>query len=214
MSRGYIRNDGSRQRADGSIVPHNPRGAEVPLVKQMAGEYVDYHWGMPSTRIFKVRDPMVPHVIAYGPLEELHLASGGNISLQNGDEDSWIAWDSKHPRKRLHLVLSKPAREEVRQFMKLAKKTEPIQNIAARAGGKNARYKLPSVKGLDLGVCDAVVYWAQKKGEPDEVEGTSYIHEFGGDGQGGHKPRLAADVSGRLWLCGGDCISREAGITG
>lgn len=210
MARGYRK---YRRNQDGSIVPHSPKGRERAVVDRLAKEYNDYHWGMPATKVFRVRDALVPNVIAYGPLEELHLANGGNVDIGDG---SWVAWDPKHPRKRIHLVLDKRVREYVRSFMKHVprKRTELIQKIARRAGGKNSRFALPKVRGLDLGVVDAIVYWAQKKGEPDEVEGTSYIHEFGGDGQGGHKPRLAADVSGRLWLAGGDCISREAGITG
>ena len=212
MSRGY-RNyrTPARRRNGGGIVPYKPTAAEAKAVQALSREYTDYHWGLPSTKVFKINDPLIPHITAMGPLEELHFTDGENVAFPKG---CWVAWDPKHKRKRLYLPLTAETKGMFRAFMKHAGKTEKLQAIAQRAGGKQAKHKLPNLKARDLGTVQAIVYWAQKGGEADEVAGTSYIHDFGEDGMGGHKPRLAVDVSGRIWLCGGDYTTAEAGITG
>jgi hypothetical protein len=58
-----------------------------------------------------------------------------------------------------------------------------------------------------------VVYRTEKLGE-DTPGANPYIHEHGKEHAKGVKPILAADASGRLWICGGDYICVPAGITG
>lgn len=222
---GYRWNDGSRQgtgthaqrtrlRAsiDPSFIPRNPREAQA--VQEMAKTYTDYHWGAHPDKVIRIKDPLIPNVTAMGKLRSLILEKYGEIHFPAG---VWVAWHNKHPRHRLYLPITNPAvKEELRNAMKHLGPTEPLQVIAKRAGGEQARYALPNVKAYDLGPLLGEVYWAWKKGDDDDASppGSSYIHEHGQDGMGGTLPHVAVDVSGRLWIVGGDYHVKEAGIVG
>ena len=221
---GYRRNDGSRQDAlgrsivvthksaiDPSFIPHNP--AEMQKVRELARVYTDHHWGAPPDKVIRVKDSLIPDVTAMGKLRELILEHHGGVKFGPG---SWVAWNHRHPRHRLYLVLGSETKESLRNAMKHLKPTEAIQKIAERAGGAQVQYKLPNVKGYDLGPLLGEVYWVWKRGDDDDADppGSSYIHEHGGDGMGGTLPHVAIDVAGRLWVCGGDYDVSEAGIVG
>lgn len=185
--------------------------AEAKAVKKLAGVYKDYHWGAPAGKVFRINDSLIPHLTAMGKLNQLNVGGVGMIDFPEG---CWVAWDPKHPRKRLYLVIPPAVREKFRNAIKHAEKVEPIQAIANRAGGEQARYKLPAVKGVEIGPIEEIVYTTWKKGDDDDKGGCGYIHEFGGDGLSGYLPVLAVDVSGRLWVCGGSYHTAAAGVTG
>jgi hypothetical protein len=142
-----------------------------------------------------------------GRLEQIETRDHGAMDFPEG---CWLAWDPRHPRQHLHIILTSAMREKFRSLMKHAKNTMPIQRIAERAGGEQARHPLPNVKGVSLGPIASETYFTEKTGD----DWSSYVHEHGGDGLGGHLPYLAMDVSGRLWFCGGSLMVREAGIVG
>lgn len=201
-----------RKHAVPDLAGYKPRNAkEAAAIRRLSDIYKDHHWGAPADRVIHVKDSLVPDVSAMGKLEELDLPRvGGPIEFPEGN---WVAWNPKHPRRRLYVVLNPATKEKMRRMMKRAGRTVPIQQIARTAGGKQARYRLPDVKGIPLGPCVSIVYACLKRGDDDDIGGSSYIHEFGKDPDG-KVPWGAIDVSGRLWLCGGDMDVVEAGIVG
>ncbi len=202
----YVRRN--RGAPDAAVVPYEPRTpAEKRAVSELAKTYTDYHWGAKPNKIFKVNDPLIPNVTSMGRLISFDTETEGEITFPKG---CWLAWNPKHPRHRLYVILSAKMREKFRNVMKHAPHTEPIQKIAERAGGEQARYKLPNVKGYDVGPIVSVTYEVEKKGDGF----SAYIHEFGGDGYSGYVPHFAIDVSGRPWICGGSYDTKEPGVTG
>lgn len=202
-------------KGDDLIRPHTPKTPrEQKVVRRLGKIYKDHHWGAPGPlRIMKVNDPLVPNVVAMGKLDGVKVKGHGDVDFPPG---CWVAWDPKHPRKRLHLVLTRKARGELRNGMKHVGRTEKLSRIAKRAGGKGAKHRYPNVKAVDLGPSSEIRYSTFKKGDSDHANppGSGYFHEFGKDGMGGHKPHLAVDVSGRPHLVGGDVSVKEAGIVG
>lgn len=183
--------------------------ARTPRVKELIDVYTNAHWGSRPTRLIHVPDKSIPPVVAMGRLEQLQGTKFGNIDFPKG---CWLAWDPKHPRDRIYLVLSAPMRERLRKLMKQVDpgQMEYLQDIALKAGGDQCDRKLPHRRGIDLGPCKAVCYHTNK-----QTDGWSgYFHEFGHEGRRGIVPHLAIDASGACVLCGGSYRVVEAGIVG
>lgn len=177
-----------------------------PDIEKLKRGYTDWHWGQEPGKVIHVADSLCPDVIGIGELREIRIPSGV-IAFPEG---TWIAFDPNHPHERLHIILTPDYREQVRMQMKHARPIVPIQAIAKKAGGTHVRYPLPNVQGTPLGVLESVTYWTHKQGDPPSL----YEHEFGKEHSRGVKPILGADVSGRMWVCGGSYTCPLAGITG
>lgn len=182
------------------------RSATPAEVEALKKEYANWHWSAEATKLIRVDDELVPNCVAIGQLREIGLPQGV-ITFPAG---CWIAYDPKHAHQRLHIILSPAFREQIRRLMKSASPIVPIQDIAASAGGTHVRHRLLNVMGTPLGVAQSVTYFTHKVGDPPSL----YQHDFGEEHSKGVKPALAADVSGRLWLCGGSMTCPYAGITG
>lgn len=207
----------AKRRNDASARLRTSKPRASASLTELKRIYTDHHWGEKPTKVFKIKDPVVPKgVVAMGRLEELDVAGVGPVAFPDapdGQADlscAWIGWDPKHPRKRLYIILPAEIREKFRNMMKHAEKTETLAQIAKRAGGAHAKYRYPNIKAAAIGRLKSETYRIIKKGDG----WSSYIHEHGEDGMGGTKPVLAMDVSGRLWFCGGDYSVKEAGIVG
>lgn len=160
-----------------------------------------------------VRDSLVPDLVGIGLLEELEVGDTerGAAAMEMPD-GTWLGFDPDHPHERLHIVLPERAREQNRIDMKdvARDRLHPIQELSEMTEGTHARYDLPNILGLPLGVLQAVIYFTEKSGDGP----SSYKHAFGHEHSKGKKPILACDVSGRLWICGGSAKNPTPGITG
>lgn len=177
---------------------------------ELLKRYQDWHWGAEAGKLVHVRDAEVPDVVGIGELREIEFTNGTYLEFP---ADTWIAFDHRHPHERIHIILRPQTRETNRKEMKYADPILPLQEIARATKGTQARYALPALNAHPLGIVSAVVYFTYKKGEQEDRP-WEYHHVFGKEHSRGIKPILAADVSGRLWLCGGSYICPEAGITG
>jgi hypothetical protein len=171
----------------------------VKVPRKLADAYTDFHWGAAPSKVYDIRDSLIPHVVQIGELKELQIPHG--VTFPPGCH---IAWDPQDPRTRLYVVLSPSMREVVRSGMK-KKRTLPLPVIARAAGGKHAR-GWPNIQAHPLGEAHFVIYETLKVGDGK----SNYIHRFAEEH--GARPVLAADVSGRLWLVGGDYRVTNAGI--
>lgn len=176
-------------------------------VAELKKAYAAWHWGEPAKIVKQINDALVPHVIGIGKLVCFELNGDQEIQFPPG---CWLAYDKEHPHERIHVITTPVFRESVRNAMKRRRDTVTLQEIAKATRGTHARYPLPNVHGVPLGVLDAVVYFTHKTGDPP----SEYHHEFGKEHSKGIKPILAADVSGRLWVAGGSYTCPLAGITG
>jgi hypothetical protein len=158
--------------------------------------------------VIRVADTLCPDVVGIGELREFRIPAG----VITFPEGTHLAFDPNHPHERLHIILTPAYREQVRMQMKHASPIVPIQSIARSAGGTHVRYPLPNVQGTPLGVLESVTYFTFKVG--DGTEPCLYEHTFGQEHSKGVRPMLAADVSGRMWVCGGSYTCPLAGITG
>lgn len=202
----------------------NPTAIEVPTgvdprspkVQRLVEAYRTFHWGAPPDRIIRINDPMVPDAAKLGDLYNLDIgpsmARAESIELP---KTSILAYDKDHPRERLYVILPKQTREEIRNGMKGVpdSKLYWLQEIAESTGGDHADYELPELLAYPLGVLQAVVYYTYKRGEEGDKP-WEYKHDFGHEHSDGIRPILAADVSGRLWICGGSYRVPAPGITG
>lgn len=196
-----IRNDG---------LPQAAREAKVSAaeLKKLQAIYKDMHWGAEAKKLIHVKDPLVPNLVAYGALTEIKTDKQ-TLEFPPG---CWIGFDPRKTR-RLYIVLSPEGREMVRKAAKYAGKAYPLQAIAKKVGGPQAKNPMPDINGYPIGVIQHCVYRTEKLGE--DVPGQSdYIHEFGHEHSNGMKPVLAADASGRLHFCGSSYRCVPAGITG
>lgn len=175
-------------------------------IESLKRGYTEWHWGSEPGKVIHVADTLCPDVIGIGELREIHIPAGV-IAFPEG---TWLSFDKAHQHERIHVILTPAFREQVRMQMKHASPIVPIQSIARSAGGTHVRYPLPNVMGTPLGVILACVYFTTKQGDGESL----YEHKFGFESSRGVKPILAADVSGRLWFCGGSARCPLAGITG
>jgi len=196
-------------------------------VRQYAGAFRAWHWGIPPQRVIDWNDPDMPRaLIECGRLVRLHLrAPGSSLNPRLGrdtmvefsrsvSKDSHIAYDPNHPFDRLYLLIAPRARAVIRQRFWDENNARPLNLnlLAAAIGGKHAkRADYPRLMVKPVGVLTAVVYRTWKKGDSDEQGGSYYIHRLGE--VSGVFPALAADQSGRLWLAGGNCTSPTPGIS-
>lgn len=180
--------------------------AEARAVAELAKKYEDWHWSLPAAKVIRVADRLVPNLVAIGKLKSFEI-DGEDMAFPKG---SWIGFDPKHPHERIHVIIPAALREKFRQQMKHAKKTVPLQEIAESTGGTQARYELPKLRGVSVGVIDSVTYDVAKGGDGL----SAYIHSFGEQHSRGVKPKLAIDVSGRVHLVGGSARCPLAGISG
>lgn len=202
--RGYHKRNPAGAPAIAGYTPKNP--AEAAEVAELAKEYTDWHWSKPAKRVIRVADKMVPNIVAIGQLEQFDV-DGETYDFPKG---SWIGFDPKHPHERIHVVIPPALREKLRKSMKTQRNTVSLQSIAESTGGTQAKYKLPNLQAVDLGTINSVTYCCEKGGDG----WSSYIHEFGQEHSNGVQPKLAVDVSGRMWIAGGSHFSPLAGITG
>lgn len=191
-----------------------------PLSTQEVGElkraYAAWHWGEPAKLVKQIDDPLVPNVVGIGRLVCFELDGDQELQFPTG---CWLAYDKAHPHERIHVITTPAFRASVRNAMKRVKNPVPLQNIARQTRGTHVRYPLPNLRGVPLGVLEAVVYHTLKRGDAPSVKregvwGSEYHHEFGKEHSRGIKPILAADVTGRIWVCGGSYTCPLAGITG
>lgn len=179
-------------------------------IAKLSRVYQDIHWGAPAEKVIHVEDPYVPDCVAYGELTEIRIPDGV-ITLPEG---TWLAFDPRRKNvERLYIIHTAAYREQVRKQMKYASPLVQIQRIAASAGGTQSKASLPSVVGTPMGALLSVTYRTFKVGE-DEPGPQLYQHDFGHEHSRGLKPILAADCSGRFWICGGNYFCAVAGITG
>lgn len=199
----------ARRNPEGSVLVTSEARLPSAMKKEVAKlqrKYTEWHWGAKPKKLIHVQDRLVPNLVGIGKLIELHVA-GRTIKLPKG---AWIGFDPKHPHERLHIVLPAAFREKLRKSMKYMNLTQPIQEIAEATKGTQAKYKLPNIHGVPVGVLDAVVYFTDKEGDGPSL----YQHEFGHEHSNGIKPILAIDVSGRCWATGGSYLCPLAGVTG
>lgn len=182
--------------------------AKVARLKKV---YEDWHWGSPAKKLIRVNDPLVPDVVGIGVLREFQLGPQ-RVALPI-PAGCWIAFDPDHPCERLHIVLSPTFREEVRNTVKHAKLLMPLQKIAELTRGDQAGEPMPNLQAAPIEVLESVTYFTHKAGEEGN-RAFDYQHDFGKEHSRGIKPILAADVSGRLWVCGGSYRCPLPGITG
>lgn len=175
-------------------------------VKTLADRYERFHWGERPTRVIHVKDALVPDCAQLGALIEISV-DGAPQSLAGH-----VAFDPRHPADRLHLILPPRKREELRQAMKkMDRHTADLNEIAQAAGGRQAKYPYPHIRAVPLGRATEIVYRTRKGGDfEDDKPVPDYQHHFGEES--GIPPVLAVDVSGRLWLVGGNYRVTDAGI--
>lgn len=190
------------------VARRNP-AVHTPEAQELARVYTDAHWGAKPTKFLHVSDPLVPDVVAMGRLDMLEGPKFGAIQFPKG---CWLAWNPKHPRHRLYVILTAGMREKFRKLAKqvMPSETEYLQAIAERARGDQCNFKLPNVKAIDLGPCAVVNYTTLKIGDG----WSGYTHAFGHEGRKGIVPHLAIDVSGRCVLAGGAYRVVDAGVVG
>lgn len=181
------------------------RTGRAALVKA----YTDWHWSAKPDKFIHVRDKCVPDLVGIGRLNEI-LTDKGALKFGKG---GWLGFDPKHPHERIHIVLAAKDRERVRKAVKAAGQMHYLQDIAKAAGGTHTRYALPRIKAAPIGIVKNCVYTTLKVGEENGGL-NAYEHAFGHEHSQGVKPILAADASGRLWMCGGSYTSPDPGVTG
>lgn len=195
-----------------------PEGVDPshPNVRRILMAYQRFHWGAPADRIIRINDPMVPDVAKLGDLHNLDvgptLARAQSIPTPH---DTVLAYDADHPHDRLYIISSPALREQTRRLMKgvPAEELHWLQDIAEHTRGTHAAYPMPELLGRAIGVLQAIVYYTYKRGEEGEKP-WEYKHDFGKEHSKGIRPILAADVSGRFWICGGSYTVPAPGITG
>lgn len=175
----------------------------------LSAAYASWHWGSKPKKFINVRDNLVPDLVGIGKLVEIKTDQG-SFTFPEG---CWLGFDPFHPHERIHIVLSREMREKVRKLMKKAGETQPLQKIAESAGGTQTRFKMPNLKGARIGVMENFAYDTLKLGEENGGSNV-YEHVLGREHSRGVKPIIAADASGRLWLCGGSATCPDAGVTG
>lgn len=186
--------------------------------------YEDWHWGIQPTRVLDWDDTDMPRVLVEcGRLVRLHARAPRTGSRHPRRERdtmiefsrsvsarSFIAYDPSHPDDRLYLLVAPQAQEVLRDRFWEQNNTEsmPLTRLALLAGGRHSRRgDYPTVQVKPIGVCTAVVYFTEKKGDGPSY----YIHKMGELTH--HFPILAADERGRLWLAGGNYTAPSPGIT-
>jgi hypothetical protein len=185
---------------------------ETPALRKAIARYTSSHWGNKPDKIIHITDELIPTVTMMGKLLSIYLTLPDNSERElKFLPDCILAFDPNHKFDRLYLVICDDMREQVRALMKHVPhgKLATLQKIAKVAGGKQSLVPLPDIKAFPMGVCTNIIYHANKKGDGP----SDYIHEYGEETNYKHLPILAADVSGRLWLCGGSYTVPDPGIT-
>jgi hypothetical protein len=174
--------------------------------------YIGAHWGNEPGEIIRWQDPQVPDCTQMGRLMELHVVTlDGEAGVLDFPAGCHLAWDPGHSVDRLHLLCVGAhvgaVRAQVERAVAAGWALQTLGSLAKQAGGRHAEHPYPHLRALDLGEVTHVVYATDKAGDgPSE-----YIHAFGEES--GIRPRLAADVEGRLWLVGGNYTVPDEGIT-
>lgn len=184
------------------------------LVNRGVERYRSFHWGVEHRKVTDVRDGLLPPVLTeVGKLHSLYLRTPDGefeLALPRGCQ---LTFDPNHASERLYIICPPDFREKIRALMKHDRSRMNLNEIAAYAGGRQTRYPYPSMNARPLGVVTHVVYFTTKKGDGP----SGYIHEFGEETAKvkfvERVPILAADDSGRLWLCGGAYTCPDPGIT-
>lgn len=189
----------------------------MPDRDEAAREFERWHsWGgrgVKPTKILNVNDSDLPEtLIGMGKLHELHIEplDGGHPEILDfTDDPGWAAYDPVHTNQRIYLVLPRGQRRAMRELYLGDSDGDRwhLSALARTVEGRHADTDYPDVMVHPIGVLSHIVYFTEKVGD-----GLSeYIHEFGEES--GHRPLLAVDDRGRLWLASGNYTSPYAGIT-
>ena len=189
--------------------------------------YRRWHWGIePSYKIIINDDRFPEYNVTIGRLMELRLdmidqdGNRANPSEQlwcEIDEDSmnecFVLFDNDHPKDRIYFLLNDETQADFADlYQQIDEAPQLLTDLAPSGGGHHGKMKdYPMVMVKPLGYLTDIVYWTRKQGEPDEIEGTGYIHAMGEEG--GTQPVLAIAEDGTIWLAGGSYTCPNAGIT-
>lgn len=191
-------------------------GERIParLVEQAKRRYESFHWGISHKKITHIKDGILPEVLTQvGSLKSMFIRSPEGEYELIFPKGCHLAFDPVSKSERLYVVTPDWFRNNVRNLLKYDRARLPLNEIAKAAGGRQVKYKLPEMDARPLAVVTHVIYRTTKQGD-----GTSdYIHTLGEDTMESkfveRVPILAADNSGRLWLCGGAYSCPDPGIT-
>lgn len=192
-------------------------------IQKGAKGFEDWHWGNKSNRVKDWNDDDIPAdiLVECGRLIRLHVRAPQSnrhprrrrdtmIELSRSESaHSHVAFDPSHPNQRLYLLVSPRARKAIqnRFWSDNNLRAMPLSQAAMLAGGKHSRGQYPNIMVKPIGVCTAVVYLTDKKGDNMSF----YIHQMGEITH--YYPLICVDSQGRLWLAGGNYTSPTAGIT-
>lgn len=180
------------------------------------------HWGRQSGHVYQVDDPLVPDAVQMGGHEALHLITPEGEEVQvtySGHlavEYDLAALARGLPVARLFdddrvqrlLLVGDRVPDAARQFAARRHQGMQLGALAARVGGRQARFPSPAVLVVPIGEVTHVVYATDKLGDGY----SHYIHKFSEE-SGGPRPWLAVDAVGRSWLAGGSYTVPPEGIT-
>lgn len=191
--------------------------------------YKDAHWGMEHTRIYRVDDPDLPRTLTeMGKLRELSirpLSPEGTLSrkayqLQVPHVEHNILAFSFDPQaepgaedafERLFIVLSPATMKKMAaRYMHPEGTFYPLPQVAEHVGGRQNQWPYPNIPVQVLGELADITYYTAKGGDKEERSGVEYNHEHGEEG--GLRPYVCIDKTGRFWLAGGDYVVAHEGI--
>lgn len=186
--------------------------------QEMELVYQKWHWGIKPTKKVNWPDRDLPDVlIEIGRLWELHVRMpGGVVKVIEVDDahknDAYLAFDPRHDLQRLYILAPPAVRTAAYQLM-FEPNPYPERTLASWAQTTKGKHQTgyPNVKARMVGALTDVVYRTHKKGDDDEVRGSSYIHALGEESK--RLPGLAVDRTGRMWVVGGNYSAPTPGIT-
>lgn len=217
-----LRRNGRRVRRNSPAVRVS-YGHRVNAADPTTREATKFYWGIPASQKIKWSDPAMfsdrANLVQIGKLLELHVSSTkrgetDNILRMAGKKGSChLVYDPKTRGQRMYLLLDSKNRAKFKRLyasMKVA--PVPFSKASRMAGGRHAADKPPpcgDVKVKMIGFVTHHLYRQRKRGDDVELvggrpvgPGSDYDHEAGDEG--GQRPILAVDATGRLWYCGGN----------
>jgi hypothetical protein len=184
--------------------------------------YKRWHWGVASDCVVQWDDPDLPDgaLIEIGRLWELHVRMPDRkdkvIEIGHKQRNaSYVAFDPHQTHQRMYLLLPPAAEADARRVLWDGNQqpVESLRTLAKRLhrSAKHATGDYPNVQVKVVGALTDIVYRTHKKGDDDQVRGSSYIHALGEES--GLLPALAVDAKGRLWIASGNYFCPTPGIT-
>jgi len=182
-----------------------------PRKNAATSRYTSAHWGIAPDWTRKVEHPEIPNrrrVIQMGELLELEYR-GARGRLMHLSFDPQHAHLGFLPDKSERLIIL-TAPSDRRDLRALAREIdtawEPLPEVAAEIGGRQARFPSADVAVKCIGQFTRVVYRTDKEG--DGV--SDYVHRMGEEG--GIEPMLCVDANGYLYAAGGSYRVPDRGI--